>query len=74
MTALAHRLAAFEVRSSGQANSRDTATRRLVLRATDDGWSLITVDGEVVFRGLGLRARRECLEFARKLGVLAVHG
>jgi hypothetical protein len=74
MTALAHRLAAFEVRASGQTNSRDAATRRLVLRATEDGWSLMTVDNQVVYRGLGVGARRQCLEFARKLGVLAVHG
>jgi hypothetical protein len=34
----------------------------------------MTVDNLVVYRGLGVGARRQCLEFARKLGVLAVHG
>lgn len=45
---------------------------RLWLRATDDGWSLLDPSGQVLFHGLGQASRRECLEFARSRGVLAV--
>ncbi len=44
------------------------------LRATEDGWSLMARDGKVVFRGFGLAGRRQCLQFAHQLGVLAVVG
>jgi hypothetical protein len=44
----------------------------LSLRATDDGWSLLAPNGDVLFRGIGLAARRRCLELARELGALAV--
>ena len=44
----------------------------LTLRATGDGWALIGPEGEIVFRGLGVRGRHACLEFARERGVLAV--
>lgn len=47
---------------------------RLKLRPTEDGWSLIAADGRIVYRGFGLKARRECLEFARDHGVPAVFG
>jgi hypothetical protein len=70
MTALAHRPAAFELRSPAGSLSRD----RLALRATEDGWSLLAPDGRIVFRALGVAGRRRCLEFARELGVLAVFG
>jgi hypothetical protein len=43
-----------------------------MLRPSADGWSLLGPDGEVLFRGLGTGARRQCLEQARELGVLAV--
>lgn len=46
--------------------------RTFSLRATGDGWVLLGADGEVVFHGLGVGGRRQCLEFARELGVLAV--
>jgi hypothetical protein len=69
MTALAHRGLAFEVRTD---RSRNLTASQLRLRPTEDGWSLIGPRGEVVFRGLGVRARRECLEYARDHGVVAV--
>jgi hypothetical protein len=46
--------------------------RQLLLRPSDDGWSLLTPDGEVVYRGLGEAGRRQCLKFACARGVLAV--
>jgi hypothetical protein len=51
---------------------RAAAGRRFSLRASEDGWSLLAPNGEVVYRGFGLASRRQCLEFARELGVLAV--
>jgi hypothetical protein len=50
----------------------EPSPRHLLLRPSDDGWTLLTPAGELVFRGLGARARRECLEFARAVGALAV--
>jgi hypothetical protein len=44
----------------------------LVLRATEDGWSLLAPDGAVVFSALGVRARHECLAYARDHGSLSV--
>lgn len=72
MSAIAHKSAAFEIRSGRQALVRAGSTQRYALRATEDGWSLLSPGGEVVFRGLGLASRRACLEFARESGVLAV--
>jgi hypothetical protein len=74
MTAIVHKLVALELHASRRAQRRDAAGRRLSLRATEDGWSLIAPDGHLVFRGFGLDGRRRCLEFARDLGVLAVLG
>ena len=51
---------------------REPSPRHLLLRPSGDGWTLVTPGGEIVFRGLGARARRECLEFARAVGALAV--
>jgi hypothetical protein len=45
---------------------------RVWLRATSDGWSLLDPSGKVLFQGLGQSSRRQCLEFARTRGVLAV--
>jgi hypothetical protein len=67
MTAIADRPAAIEVRLDHVGS-----VQTLSLRATGDGWSLLAPDGEVVFRGFGLAGRRQCLQFARRLGVLAV--
>jgi hypothetical protein len=72
MTAIADRPTAFEVRNLGRTDRR--AIDRLSLRATEDGWSLIAPGGSVVYRGLGLASRRECLRYAHDLGVLAVLG
>ncbi len=74
MTALAHKLAAFEIRDGDAAAYENASTHRLVLRATEDGWSLIAPGGQVVFRGFGLESRRQCLQFARDHGVLSVTG
>ena len=43
----------------GEAHARDGATSRLSLQATEDGWSLLSPEGEVVFRGFGLAGRRQ---------------
>jgi hypothetical protein len=69
MTALAHRPIAVGIRPD---RGREVTASQLRLRPTEDGWSLIGSRGEVVFRGLGVRARRECLEYARERGVVAV--
>jgi hypothetical protein len=74
MTAIAHRPAAFEICTPSQAHRRQAAADRVLLRPTEDGWSLIAQDGAVVFRGLGRAGRRECLQYAYSLGVLSVHG
>ncbi len=51
-----------------------TAHLHMIIRPSADGWSLMTEDGAVVFRGLGLGSRRECLRRARELGALSVRG
>jgi hypothetical protein len=63
---------ALEVRGLRGSAAREARTARPTLRASDDGWSLIGADGELLFRGLGLRGRHECLEAARALGLPAV--
>ena len=72
MSALAHNLAALELRSGRVLSGSQTEPVGYSLRATEDGWSLLAPNGEVVFRGLGLASRRRCLELAHQLGVLAV--
>jgi hypothetical protein len=75
MTAYAHKLTAFEVRAGDQQrDSERAAPLHMRIRPTGDGWSLMTDDGVVVFRGLGLGSRRECLRRARELGALIVRG
>ena len=49
-----------------------SAQRRVRLVPSDDGWTLLTTDGQLVHRGLGYQARRECLRFARDAGFLAI--
>jgi hypothetical protein len=73
MASLASHPAAFEIRSGREPCVRDQASDRLYLRATGDGCSLLNSDGEVIFHGLGLTGRRQCLEFAREFGVLVVY-
>jgi hypothetical protein len=70
MSAFAHR-PAFEIHLA-DGRGRDLTARYLSLRATGDGWSLLSPEGHVVFWALGLHGRRRCLEFARAAGVLAV--
>jgi hypothetical protein len=72
MTSVAHHPAAFAVHVDRDPRLRDESDGRLYLRATGDGWSLLNPAGEVLFRGFGLAGRRQCLEFARANGVLAV--
>jgi hypothetical protein len=72
MTAYAPQLTAFEVRATDQPRERHDTALHMRLRPTGDGWSLMTDDGVVVFRGLGLGSRRECLRRARELGALSV--
>jgi hypothetical protein len=54
------------------AGERELAARSLSLRATGDGWALMSSGGRVVFSALGVSGRRMCLEFARAAGVLSV--
>lgn len=70
MTATAHTRAALELHTDIRLS--DGPPDRLWLRATSDGWSLLDPSGKVLFRGLGASSRRQCLEFARTRGVLAV--
>ncbi len=72
MTAIADRPAAFELRTGREGLPRAAVSQRFSLRPTEDGWSLLAPSGEVVFRGMGLASRRECLEVAHDLGALAV--
>ena len=44
----------------------------LLLRQSEDGWSLLTRHGELVFRGRGPDARCRSLEVAYERGALAV--
>jgi hypothetical protein len=74
MTAYAPSHTAFELRASDRAQEHDRAYLHMVIRPSGDGWSLMTDDGVVVFRGLGLASRRECLRRARELGALSVRG
>jgi hypothetical protein len=60
--------------ASGPENGPAGVARRLRLLPSGDGWSLVSVDGELVYSALGLSGRRRCLEFARAEGVLALAG
>jgi hypothetical protein len=72
MTTFQHNPAAFAIAAADKSDVPSTAGGYLILRPTEDGWSLITSDGEVVYRGLGTRARRRCLEVAYQRGVATV--
>jgi hypothetical protein len=63
--------AAIVLRVGSQPNG-GAASGHLLLRPSEDGWSLITPGGALVFRGMGIAGRRECLEFARDQGVALV--
>jgi hypothetical protein len=71
MTSLAHIATAPQIRPFAMIVD-DTGTARLRLLPSGDGWSLVGPDGKVVFQALGNGGRRECLQFARAHGVLAV--
>lgn len=45
------------------------AVPRLRLLPSGDGWSLVSVEGKLVFSALGVSGRRRCLEFALAEGV-----
>ena len=70
MTAIAHTRAAIELHEGLRLS--DGPPDRLWLRATSDGWSLLDPSGNVLVYGMGQSSRRQCLEFARSRGVLAV--
>jgi hypothetical protein len=74
MTAYAHSHTAFELRAADRPRDHDAAHLHMVIRPSGDGWSLMTDEGAVVYRGLGLSSRRECLRRARELGALSVRG
>lgn len=54
------------------ASDGPTDRSRLQLRPSGDGWSLVGVDGRVVFAAVGRSARQRCLQFAQAGGVLAL--
>ncbi len=72
MTTFNYHPAAFAISGAEKRDVHRAAGGYLVLRPTEDGWSLITPDGEVVYRGLGLDSRRRCLEIAVERGAAAV--
>ena len=70
MSAIAHSRGAIELHSG--VRLADGPPGRVWLCATSDGWSLLDPSAKVLFAGLGQSSRRQCLEFARSHGVLAV--
>jgi len=76
MTAIAHRPAFFERRGDHTEHSPMRAQMALCddvwIRASEDGWSLLDSRGVVLFRGLGLKSQRQCLDFARDIGMRVV--
>jgi hypothetical protein len=72
MTTFHQNPAAFAIASAEKFDLRSIAGGYLILRPTEDGWSLITPAGEVVHRGLGTGARRRCLEIAYERGAPTV--
>jgi hypothetical protein len=74
MTALPHKRASLPSRTAGAPCLRDGAARVVILRATGDGWSLITPDGDEMFHAVGIAGRHEALEFAHDHDVLVVLG
>jgi hypothetical protein len=72
MTTFNHHTTAIEVSAAAKSAATTPGGGYLVLRPTEDGWSLITPDGEVVYRGLGLDSRRRCLQIAVERGAATV--
>jgi len=74
MSGIGHPHTAFELRGVGLPVFAARQRQKLRLRATEDGWSLLSPEGDVILRTLGTRGRHQCLEYARELGALAVLG
>ena len=74
MSAIAHttEIPALQVKGLSSGRERGLSDTSLSLRATGDGWALMSAGGRVVFSALGVSGRRMCLEFARAAGVLSV--
>jgi hypothetical protein len=72
MKTLAHSPAAAELHCDEAADAPTIAGGDFILRATEDGWSLVTLRGELVYRGLGVHARHRCLQIAYERGALVV--
>jgi hypothetical protein len=72
MSAVADKPDMFQLWSFKGLRGEARASMRLRLLPSGDGWSLVGPDGKLVFQALGSRGRRQCLEFARAHGVLAI--
>jgi hypothetical protein len=72
VSSLAYKPAAFAIHIAEPRRLRHAVGRYPTLAPTEDGWSLVGPAGDLLFRGLGVRGRRECLEFARDRGIVAV--
>ncbi len=72
VSSLAYKPAAFAIHVAEPQRRRHAFRRHPILTPTEDGWSLVGPTGELLFRALGVRGRRECLEFARDSGLVAV--
>jgi hypothetical protein len=72
MATLNHNPAAIELSAAEKTDVRTSDGGYLLLRPTEDGWSLLTPGGEVVYRGLGIASRRRCLEIAVERGAATV--
>jgi hypothetical protein len=72
MTSLAHKPARFQIGPLADLRREVRAGVRLRLLPSGDGWSLVAPDGKLVYQSLGIGGRRDCLEFARAHGVLAI--
>ncbi len=59
-------------RPRGLTSTRATRSQSLRLLPSADGWSLVGLDGELVFSAVGLSGRRRCLEYAQAQGTLAL--
>ena len=70
MSSVAHSSTAPEIRAIERLGANVRIHLRLV--QTGDGWALTADDGQVVFEAPGTSGRRNCLEFARTRGVLAI--
>jgi hypothetical protein len=67
-----HKPAAFAIQLGLKPNASSVGPGHLLLRPTEDGWSLITAQGELVLRNMGIAGRHACLEFARDHGLVVV--